>query len=91
MDGSANLAGGIHTIRVSYFQGPRYAIALILGVNGPAENRWRVFNTNEFKPPANPEDWKFGSPDDLTKPDPNAERKKLRDAVKEDAKKPANQ
>ena len=91
MDGSANLAGGIHTMRVSYFQGPRYELSLILGISGPGEKEWRVFNTNEFKPPANPEDWKFGSPEDLNKPDPNAGRKKLRDAVKEDSKKSASQ
>jgi hypothetical protein len=87
-DGSVNLAGGIHTIRLSYFQGPRYAIALMLAVSRPGDKGWRIFNTDEFKPPANPEDSKFGSPDDLNRPaDPRAARKKLRDAVKEDEKK----
>jgi hypothetical protein len=83
MDGSVLLTGGIHTIRLSYFQGPRYEISLMLGIAGPGDKELRVFNTNEFKPPANPEDWKYGSPDDLkTPPDPNAGRKKLRDALK---------
>jgi hypothetical protein len=87
-DGGINLAGGIHTMRVSYFQGPRFTIALMLGVSGPGETEFRVFNTNEFKPPADPADWKYGSPDDLkTPPDPNAGRKKLRDVVKEDTRK----
>lgn len=54
-----NLSGGIHKIRVSYFQGPRYYVALVLGIAGPGE-RLRVFNTDEFKPPPNPEDWTFG-------------------------------
>jgi hypothetical protein len=44
------LAGGVHKIRVSYFQGPRYAVALVLLIAGPGE-QYRVFNTDEFKPP----------------------------------------
>jgi hypothetical protein len=62
---AVTLAGGLHRIRVPFFQGPRDCLALVLGVAGP-EGDWRVFNTEEFKPPANPEDWKFGSPDSLT-------------------------
>jgi hypothetical protein len=77
MDTSVNLAGGIHTIRLSYFQGPRFELSLMLGVAGPGDKDFRAFNTNEFKPPANPEDWKYGNPDDLkAPPDPNAGRKK---------------
>jgi hypothetical protein len=89
MDTIVKLSGGIHHIRLSYFQGPRYEISLMLGVSGPGESGLRAFNTNEFRPPANPEDWKYGSPDDLLKdpPDPNAGRKKLRDVVKEKKKK----
>jgi len=90
-EGTVKLAGGIHSIRLSYFQGPRTALALMLGVLGPGENQFRFFNTNEFKPPANPEDWKYGSPDDLkAAPEPNAGRKKLHDAVKEDKKNRGN-
>ncbi len=48
--GSATLSKGIHTIRVSYFQGPKEELALILKVAGPGE-RSRVFSTDEFKPP----------------------------------------
>ena len=54
------LAGGIHQIRVSYFQGPRFEVALVLRVAGEGEH-WRVFSTDEFKPPPNPDDWKWGA------------------------------
>jgi hypothetical protein len=56
--GSVELAGGIHRIHVEYFQGPREEVALVLAVAGPGEDL-RVFSTDEFKPPANPADWKF--------------------------------
>jgi hypothetical protein len=56
--GSIRLAGGTHTIRVPYFQGPGDAVALILEVAGPREQP-RIFSTDEFKPPANPEAWRF--------------------------------
>jgi PA14 domain len=59
-----NLKGGIHRIRISYFQGPRAQLALILGVARPGEE-WRVFSTNEFRPPRNPADWKYGDPNNL--------------------------
>jgi hypothetical protein len=57
---SANirLGGGIHRIRVSYFQGPRFHVALQLQVAGEGENL-RIFSTDEFKPPPNPETWEF--------------------------------
>ncbi|MBZ5676436.1 MAG: beta-glucosidase [Acidobacteriia bacterium] len=61
--GSVDLAGGIHKIRVQYFQGPRLQVALVLQIAGPVvtgqDQDLRVFSTDEFKPPANPEDWKF--------------------------------
>jgi hypothetical protein len=58
---SVDLAGGIHRIRVQYFQGPGWQVALVLQVASPddPEGALRVFSTDEFKPPANPEDWKF--------------------------------
>jgi hypothetical protein len=61
--GAVELAGGIHRIRVQYFQGPRLQVALVLEIAGPddPEQALRVFSTDEFKPPANPEDWKFPS------------------------------
>jgi hypothetical protein len=62
-----DLAGGIHAIRVSYFQGPCASdpcLALQLTVQPPGEE-WRIFSTDEFKPPANPADWKFGDPNEM--------------------------
>ena len=78
VQGSVNLAGGLHRIRVSYFQGPRYHVALMLGVAGPGEE-FRVFNTEEFRPPRNPDEWKYGTPTGTldVPPDPNAGRRKL--------------
>ncbi len=56
--GSLNLAGGIHRIRVSYFQGPRFLVALILKI-APPGGELRIFSTDEFKPPPNPESWQY--------------------------------
>ena len=56
--GRVKLAGGIHRIRVSYFQGPRYHVALRLQVAG-VDEPLRIFSTEEFKPPPNPESWRF--------------------------------
>jgi hypothetical protein len=64
-DGHVTLAGGVHRIRVTYFQGPRDWLALVLRVKGPGDRTWRIFSTSEFKPPPNPETWKFSSLEDL--------------------------
>jgi hypothetical protein len=66
-DGAVTLSGGIHSIRISYFQGRRYHLALILEVKGPEDTLWKTFSTEDFKPPAHPEDWKFGDEKDLDK------------------------
>jgi hypothetical protein len=60
VDGSVTLSGGIHRIRVSYFQGPRFQVALVLRVAATGEPA-RVFSTDDFKPPPNPEDWKYNT------------------------------
>ncbi len=79
---TVTLAGGIHRLLVSYFQGPRLQVALVLSVKGPGE-RWRPFSTGEFSPPSNPEAWKYGNPDELQVPvDPNRGRRKLEDVIK---------
>ena len=52
--GKAKLKSGVHTIRVSYFQGPRFQVALVLRVAGPQDHELRVFHTDEFKPPSTP-------------------------------------
>jgi hypothetical protein len=50
-DGTEELTLGVHRIRVSYFQGPGFQLALILQVEPPGESP-RIFDTNEFKPPS---------------------------------------
>lgn len=74
--GSVRLDGGIHDLRVSYFQGPRWHVALVLEVKPPLDN-WRVFDTEEFRPPANPADWNYANTANLDAPyDPcKAERR----------------
>lgn len=62
---AVQLEGGIHRMRVSYFQGPRDCLALVLVVAGP-DQPWRVFDTREFKPPSNPEDWRYSATNSLT-------------------------
>jgi hypothetical protein len=52
--GKVPLNAGVHTIRVPYFQGPKFLVALVLKIAGPGE-KLRVFSTDEFKPPANPD------------------------------------
>lgn len=47
--GSKKLKTGRHQIRVSYFQGPRWQVALVLTVEPPGEG-FRVFNTDDFVP-----------------------------------------
>jgi PA14 domain len=54
--GKVKLTGGVHQIRVSYFQGPRDQLALVLAVSLEGV-RWRIFNTKEFRP-SNPDDLK---------------------------------
>jgi hypothetical protein len=51
--GVAQLSQGVHEIRVSYFQGPRYHVALVLKMAPPGEEL-RIFNTDEMKPPPSP-------------------------------------
>ena len=48
--GRLNLDHGVHSIRVSYFQGPRAEVALVLQVRPPGE-RLRIFTMDEFRPP----------------------------------------
>ena len=48
--GSAELSAGMHRIRVSYFQGPRFEVALVLKVATGAQE-FHLFSTDDFKPP----------------------------------------
>jgi hypothetical protein len=56
-EGSVQLGTGIHRIRVPYYQGPKWEVALVLKVAGPGDSALRLFNTEEFKPPADFKDW----------------------------------
>ena len=71
--GSVRLAGGMHTIRVPYFQGPGITVALMLEIAGPGEEP-RLFSTDEFKPPADPETWRYQSTPETSPPDPDLPR-----------------
>ena len=48
--GSAYLKMGEDAIRVSYFQGPRFHVALVLRVARPEDPELRIFHTDDFKP-----------------------------------------
>ena len=60
----AALSRGAHEITVEYFQGPRFTVALVLAVQPPGE-AWRIFNTNDFKPPGDPSEWRKGKISDV--------------------------
>ena len=49
--GQAELARGVHNIRLSYFQGPGYSLALVLAVARGEGQPWRIFDTRDFQPP----------------------------------------
>ncbi len=57
--GSATLTRGVYEIKVEYFQGPRFTVALVLAVAPPGKP-WRIFNMNDFKPPNDPEQLQKG-------------------------------
>ena len=65
VESEVDLAGGLHALRLSYFQGPRFELSLIFTVARPGETNFHVFNSNDFKPPSDPAEWKYGHPDDL--------------------------
>lgn len=56
---SAVLKRGAHKTRVSYFQGPRFTVALVLAF-GPPASPWRIFNTDDLLPPKDPNEWVDG-------------------------------
>src|SRR5262249_19556354 len=53
---SVKLKEGLHSIRVSYYQGPRFEVALVLQVARPGEHGLRVFHTDDFLPPGDRQD-----------------------------------
>lgn len=54
VSGGATLTRGVHEIKIEYFQGPRFTVALVLAISPPGES-WRVFSMQDFKPPNDPE------------------------------------
>ncbi len=61
---SAFLSRGVHTIQVSYFQGPRFTVALVLAI-APPGSHWRIFNIDDFLPPKDPSEWITGKTRDI--------------------------
>jgi hypothetical protein len=49
--GRARLATGMHHLRVSYFQGPRWEVALVLNV-APPHGQWKIFDIRDYRMPA---------------------------------------
>jgi len=60
IEGSAQFSRGVHTIRVSYFQGPGDTVALVLNVARPESGAWKIFDTNDYRPPVDPAEWRPG-------------------------------
>jgi hypothetical protein len=54
--GRVKLKQGWHQIRISYYQGPRDQVALILAYAVPGNSELLVFNTEDFLPPADREE-----------------------------------
>ncbi|MBL8177862.1 MAG: beta-glucosidase [Bryobacterales bacterium] len=57
--GSATLSRGVHRIRVAYYQGPAFAVALVLAIARP-ESPWKIFHTDDYLPPKDPAQWTEG-------------------------------
>ncbi|MDX2180021.1 MAG: PA14 domain-containing protein [Bryobacteraceae bacterium] len=66
---SLRLSGGMHTIRVAYFQGPAHTVALTLEI-APPGGQAKIFSTEEFKPPSDPEAWRFAAHPPTASDDP---------------------
>jgi hypothetical protein len=62
--GTDHLKRGEHRIRLSYFQGPRDEIALILAVIPPGDDDFSLFNTDDYLSPEALAEWKKSKPDD---------------------------
>jgi hypothetical protein len=62
--GKARLKRGEHSIRVSYFQGPRTQVALILAVIPPGDDDFSLFSTEDYLSPQALAEWKKSKADD---------------------------
>jgi hypothetical protein len=54
-EGHVTLSAGRHSIHVPYYQGPPVAVALVLQIKAPGEEKFRIFNLRDFKAPAETE------------------------------------
>lgn len=80
--GIANLKRGEHRIRISYFQGPRDEVALIVAVMPPGDDEFSLFNTEDYLSPEALAEWKKSKPDDPHfSADPKPRRKPAQDFV----------
>ena len=61
--GVSKLKRGEHRIRVSYFQGPRTQVALILAVIPPGDDEFSLFSTEDYLSPEALAEWKKHKPD----------------------------
>jgi hypothetical protein len=67
--GTCKLKKGEHSIRVSYFQGPRTQVALILAVIPPGDDDFSLFSTDDYlSPEAQAEIRKSSEPSNEPKP-----------------------
>jgi hypothetical protein len=60
ISGGVTLTRGVYEIRIDYYQGPRYTVALVLAIAPPGEP-WRIFDMRDFKPPNDPDGWEKGA------------------------------
>jgi hypothetical protein len=73
--GTCKLKQGEHRIRISYFQGPRTQVALILAVIPPGDDEFSLFNTEDYlSPEAQAEVRKSKGEDPQTPPEPKPRR-----------------
>ncbi|MGO9229927.1 MAG: PA14 domain-containing protein [Bryobacteraceae bacterium] len=49
-DGHAELTKGMHHLRVPYYQGPRFGVALVLTVK-PPNGKWKLFDVRDYRMP----------------------------------------
>jgi len=50
----ATLTRGVHDIKIEYFQGSKFTVALVMAIAPPGE-AWRIFHMHDFKPSKDPE------------------------------------
>ena len=49
LTGSVTLTPRLHSIRLTYFQGPKYELALVLAVS-PPKGKWAIFDMTDYVP-----------------------------------------